>query len=150
MPNSTLRREFTVPGRPVPQGSLRALKTPSGAIVVPQKRDVLVYRADVRAAWGDPTPTKQPVALSVLFYFRRPAGHYLPANGKRAERSLRVTSPGYMAGTPDVDKCVRSVMDALTDYAYVDDQQVVDLKASKYWGEADSTYISLHEVKDFS
>jgi Holliday junction resolvase RusA-like endonuclease len=142
---STLR-EFDVPGRPVPQGSLSSMRHPSGAIVTPQKRDVLVYRNDIRAAWGDPSPTKEPVMLEVEFHFRRPALHYLPAGRRRAEPALRVDAPEYMSHAPDLDKLVRSVMDALTDYAYVDDRQVVDLQAIKYWSEADSTHISLQEV----
>jgi Holliday junction resolvase RusA-like endonuclease len=143
---ANVRRSLNVVGRPAPQGSLRAMKTPSGAIVTPQKQDVLRYRADIREAWGAPTPTVKALHLEVLFYFRRPATHYLPVNLRRDEPLLRETAPAYVSHAPDIDKLLRSVMDALTDYAYVDDQQVVEVQATKYWGEADSTYISLHEV----
>ena len=49
-------------------------------------------------------------------------------------------------GKPDLDKLVRSVMDALTGYAFVDDSQVIEVEASKRFSETEQTFVSLREV----
>ena len=50
-----------------------------------------------------------------------------------------------MIQSPDLDKLVRSVLDALTGYAYIDDRQVGSLVASKEWtGPDDKAYPYTH------
>ena len=127
-------KTIVVPGRPYPQGSLRSFKTKSGAIVTPQKPTVLTYRADIRAAWGEPTPLTGLVKVHLEFRFARPKSHFNKAG-------LRPDAPKAMAQPPDIDKLTRSVLDALTEYAYLDDKQVVQLTAHKVWWDNNETVV---------
>ena len=60
------------------------------------------------------------------FCFPRPKGH----SGKRG---LKPSAPTKHTQKPDIDKCVRVVLDALTSVAYADDAQVVQVHARKGW-----------------
>jgi Holliday junction resolvase RusA-like endonuclease len=113
------------------------MKTPSGAIVTPQSNKVLAYRNDIRVAWGEPTPVVGASSLIVGFYFQRPKSHYT------AKGTLKAGAPRFMKQKPDLDKLVRSVMDALSGYAFADDQQVALLQAHKDWTD-DAPFTMVH------
>jgi len=122
-----------VPGRPVPQGSLRIV---AGRAVNPRPVDEWRARAALAAAeaaaaqgWERATG---PVAVDVVAVVPRPAGHY--GTGRNAAR-LRPSAPAAPAGRPDLDKIVRAVLDAVTGAGCVwaDDAQVVDLAAQKLY-----------------
>ena len=49
----------------------------------------------------------------------------------------------YPTVKPDLDKMVRSVLDALTGILYVDDAQIIALAASKEYGDRAGVYIEL-------
>lgn len=130
-------RTVTVAGRPVPQGSLRPIATGKGKVVVPQSRGVLTYRNDVRAAWGDPSPHHGAVEVEVDFVFKRPKSHYKGEALRQEFVGAKYTS------RPDIDKLVRSVLDALTDWAYVDDSQVVEVRTRKVYGTQEMAVITV-------
>ncbi len=122
-----MRRTISVPGKPVPQGSLRSFKQKSGAVVTPQAPKVLVYRNDIRNQWGEPKPMEGEVSVTVVAEFQRPKSHMT------SKGILRKGAPWAMTQSPDIDKVVRAVLDALTGYAFVDDKQVVRVHAVKGW-----------------
>lgn len=62
-----------------------------------------------------------PVTVGLTFYFPRPKGHF------NAKGELRPKAPRFPAGKPDLDKIVRSVLDALANVAFADDSRVVGL-----------------------
>ena len=129
-------RTLTVPGRPYPQGSLRSFRTKSGATVTPQKPTVLTYRSDIRAAWGEPDPVEGPVHVHVEFRFARPKSHF-------NKKGLKPDAPDAHAQSPDIDKLLRSVLDALTEYAYLDDKQVNVLTSGRIWWDKNETVITV-------
>lgn len=55
----------------------------------------------------------------------------------RFPRPKRPTHP--FPSRNDVDKLARSIMDAMTGIAYVDDQQVVDLRVTKAWADSENS-----------
>jgi len=136
-----MRREISVHGKPVPQGSLRPMVNKhTGKPFTPQSNKVLTFRNDIRAEWGDPQPVTTPVSVFIIFRFPHPKSHYFPQTKARA--AYEVLRPEwvdewFMAKMPDVDKLCRAVLDALTDYAVHDDRQVVELVARKVWAEPD-------------
>lgn len=73
------------------------------------------------------------VRLELAFHMKKPKSYpktkVLPATKK-----------------PDLDKMVRSVKDALTGIFYVDDSQVVELVASKRYGDAPGVEIRIGAV----
>lgn len=108
---------FFVPGEPVPQGSMSVF---NGRIVHGNSRAVKAWRATVRdmGIYAGLLPVGGPIAIECVFSLRR---------GKTVKREHPITRP-------DLDKLVRCVLDALTGVAYLDDSQVIDLKASKRYG----------------
>lgn len=73
-----------------------------------------------------------PVFLSVRFYLARPKHHH--GVGRNAGK-LKPSAPKVPTGTPDIDKLVRAVLDALTGVAFTDDSQVAFLLASKSYAD---------------
>ena len=72
--------------------------------------------------------TLAPVSLRCEFVFARPNSHYVgddPVRGK-----LKANAPVLHTSTPDLDKLLRAVGDALTGVLYADDSQVVSYDGS--------------------
>jgi crossover junction endodeoxyribonuclease RusA len=131
--------EFVVAGIPAPQGSKRAFVRGGRVSLVESCARVKPYRALVSLAASQArteAPTQQPVGIAIAFVFVRPKSHYT------SKGELRAGAPTH-PGKPDIDKLCRAVLDALTGILYHDDAQVVSLNASKRYGVASMTAISL-------
>ena len=129
---------FTVAGAAAPQGSKRAFRTKGGRIaLVESSAKVKPYRAAVAAAAyaAGAVVVDGPVSVRVLFSFVRPASHF-------GTRGLRAAARSF-PGKPDTDKLVRATLDALTGIAYRDDAQVVEIWATKQYGDTAKTVISI-------
>ena len=143
-----------VPGTPAPQGSKRYLGTRNGKTraIESSAKTLAPWRADIRAAFTDPDrprhPITGPVAVELVFVLARPKGHY--RTGRNAHL-LRDSAPITPAGTPDVDKLSRAVLDAIgsAKTVWVDGAQVTDLHATKRYtelGEKPGCHIHIREV----
>lgn len=130
---------FTVPGVPVPQGSMRALMRPGARfpIVTSDNRSLKPWRQSVAFAAVDACPDRElwqgPVSIGVVFYLPRPKS--LP---KRV---------AYPVKKPDCDKLVRGVLDALTGILWRDDSQVVEMAAWKLYGDPPRAEITVEELQ---
>ena len=113
--------EFTAKGLPVPQGSTKSyvvnghVVTAHDAKGLAQWRQIVAFQAQSLGA----TILDGPVRISLVFTLQRPKT--LP---KRIQ---------YPAKRPDLDKLIRSVLDAITHILIVDDSQVVDIFAVKLY-----------------
>jgi Holliday junction resolvase RusA-like endonuclease len=122
-----------VRGTPAPQGSKRHV---GGGRMVEQSPNLAPWRAVVtqaaalamtRAAWRP--DVRAPLALGVTFTVGRPASHWRTG---RHSHLLRDNAPADPVGRPDLDKLIRSTLDALTDAgAMADDARVVSVSAMK-------------------
>lgn len=126
---------FRVHGTPAPQGSKRhvgnGVMVESSAAVKPW-REAVKYAA-IDAMDGQP-PIRGPVALVVSFWFRKPAS---------APKSRQ-----HPARRPDLDKLLRSTLDAMSDAAvWIDDAQVVEIDATKSYCEADDAQGAVVSVR---
>ena len=123
--------KIRVNGIPAPQGSKRHV---GGGRMVEVSKAVGPWREAVRAETQRVMggfPSVCPVKVVVWFMLSRPKGHY--RTGKNAHL-LRVGAPQRPAGTPDLDKLCRAVLDGLTNGgAWKDDGQVVTLIAHKLY-----------------
>lgn len=122
---------FFVEGVPAPQGSKTHVG--SGRLIESSRqvgpwRDT-VRRAAVEAMAGRP-PIEGPVYLVQVFALPRPKSHY--GTGRNSGRVKR-GAPHRPPARPDLDKLARAVGDALTGICYLDDAQVVNLCAAKYY-----------------
>lgn len=114
---------FAVSGTPVTQGSTKAFVVGGRARVAHDKSKALMdWRGDIahaaqEAAHGRFAAVGVPVSLSATFYLQRPAS-----------APKKVLFP---TKKPDLDKLVRSLLDAGTGVLWADDSQVVAIQASK-------------------
>lgn len=147
---------INVVGTPAPQGSKRHLgngvMVESSKRVKPWRQDVKHAALDVlvqRAQMGHYIPIYDrgaAVVVTVTFYLPRPKGHY--RTGKNAHL-LRDAAPANPASKPDLDKLLRSTMDALGEAGcWADDSQVVQVNALKAYadGRPPGAIITLREA----
>lgn len=127
---------FQVLGTPAPQGSKRHV---GKGIMVESSLKVKPWREAVKsAAWdcrhgmweGDlKPPLVGPINVSLHFYLLRPKSHY---GTGRNQGNVKISAPAFPAGRPDLDKLIRSTLDALTESGLIhDDAQIVQLTAWK-------------------
>lgn len=128
--------DVTVRGIPAPQGSKRAYvnRYTGRAALTESSKKVRPWRDAVRssiaAQWLAPT-LDEPLRLWVVFAFARPAGHF--GTGRNAT-VLKASAPISHTGKPDLDKLVRSTMDAIKDAGVVrDDSRIVEITAYKLY-----------------
>lgn len=121
---------FQVHGDPAPQGSKRHV---GRGVMVESSKRVKPWRADVREAclsavertgWEIP-PAGVGLHVRVLFWFPRPASHWLKSG------NLKAGAPKYPFSKGDIDKLLRSTYDAMTGIVFLDDRYIVDAHANK-------------------
>lgn len=118
---------FWCAGIPEGQGSMRAFVRGGRARVVHNSPRALGdWRGSIAtAARGTgKDPFLGPLQVVATFYLPRPRGHY-------GKRGLLPSAPLYPAVTPDLDKMLRALLDALTGVLWLDDKQVVQVWCSK-------------------
>jgi crossover junction endodeoxyribonuclease RusA len=108
---------FHVEGKPIQQGSMRAF---NNRIVHNKTKELMAWRSLVAKAAhaAGCTPIDGAITISMQFFYER---------GKTVTRD-NPTVP------PDLDKQIRSILDALTGVAYADDSQVTRIEATKEYG----------------
>lgn len=132
--------EFTVYGIPVPKGSTRAFAmmrngkpfavTTHANPKTKSWQEAVTVMAQGHAPKGG--PWKGPVHLTAIFTMPRP---------KTLPKKI-----AFHTKKPDLDKLLRLIKDSLKGVMYVDDAQVVEVVASKGYGELTGATILLTEV----
>lgn len=119
----TEMQTYWIPGIPTPQGSKKAFIINKRAVLVDASVDNKGWRKTVTTHIENHKDYKQiKGAVNVSFIFSMP----------RAKSNTKK----QMIQKPDIDKLIRSVMDALTDSAIIeDDCRVVSLTAQKKWAD---------------
>jgi len=115
---------FQIPMDPMAQprvkarrlGNIVQIYTPENAAV--QAYKTAIAEAFTRAAPDLEKPYNGPVALGIVFTFKRPQS--------RLNEVVHTIKP-------DVDNLAKAVMDALNSVAWHDDSQVIRLSVSKRW-----------------
>lgn len=104
-------------GQPIQQGSMRAF---NNRIVHNKTKELTAWRNQValHAVAAGLRPFDGAVGITLKFFYNRP---------KTVSRALPTVPP-------DLDKQIRSILDALTGVAYKDDGQVVSIQATKEYG----------------
>jgi len=129
-----------VVGTPAPQGSKRAFQhRTTGRVVVVESNNAKnkSWRQDVKAAALNviaehaTEPFTGPLAVTIAFRLPRPGYHY--GTGRNAN-TLKPGAPDYVEKKPDLDKLVRSTLDALGEAGvWRDDAQVAGLQLVKQY-----------------
>lgn len=130
---------FHVAGVPAPQGSKNAYRRGGRVVLVESSKKVKPWRAAVAQAatiaYLHAEPIDGPVTVEVEFILPRPKS--LP------KRVIHMTKK------PDADKLIRSTLDALSGIAYVDDNRVNRIVATKRYqtpGEEPGAHIKVERT----
>ena len=131
------RIEFVVYGKPAQMGSKKAFVRGGRAIITDDN-------SEKRKQWANAVSSvaaevmrgrdliSSPVQLRALFYFRRPNSHY--GSGRNAT-TLKSSAPELHSQTPDLDKLIRCLGDALTGIVFRDDALIWSMVISRHWTE---------------
>ena len=121
--------EFSVDGTPVPQGSMKVI---NGHVLHSQGSALAVWRSSIALAarFAGAKPVNDAVGIKVTFRVRRP---------KTVKRD-------YPTVAPDLDKYVRSLLDALTGITYADDSQVIEIIAKKIYADQAGADINCYQI----
>lgn len=97
------------------------MKVINGHVIHSQGSALAVWRSTIGlvARAAHVKKIEGPVTIELYFRLRKP----------------RTVKREYPTVPPDLDKLIRSVLDALTGIAYDDDSQVVEIQAHKSYGE---------------
>ena len=120
-------------GIPAPQGSKRHV---GRGILVESSTKVGPWRESVVAAATNQGAANMrldgPIHVDVSFYLPRPKSHF------RANGDLKPTAPFVQSNTPDLDKLLRSTLDALVQAAVIaDDARVQHIEARKLYATSE-------------
>lgn len=129
---------FKVDGEPVGKQRPRILK--SGRAYTPEKTveyEARVLRSFLSASRGRFFAGKgEPVSVVINAYYK------IPKSTAKAQRGLMGSGVMRPTKKPDADNIAKIIQDALNQYAYADDAQVVLSVASK-WYAKDEPYVQV-------
>ena len=80
-------------------------------------------------------PYTDALKIKFVFHIKRPKVHF--RSGKYANE-LKKTAPVYHIKRPDVDNYVKFYMDCMNKVVYLDDSQVIELRATKEYDDKES------------
>jgi Holliday junction resolvase RusA-like endonuclease len=126
---------FTVHGLPKPQGSKVVRRHGTRQWAQEASKALPEWRQAVRREAGDAMEgpeVDEPVLLDVRFYMPRPRGHF--GTGRNAGR-LKGSAPLLPTTTPDLDKLIRAVCDAMTGIVWRSDSDVTTIRAAKRYAD---------------
>ena len=67
------------------------------------------------------------IRVRVRLFFKRPKSHFAK------DGTLKASAPLYILKRPDVDNCLKFVLDSLQPAIMIDDKLVVEANVSKFW-----------------
>lgn len=128
---------LTIYGKPQPKERPRVYK---GHGITPTRTKN--YEAMIARAWAAEHPEQLSGDLRVEIRFFMPTPiSWSKQKKERAERGIIRPSV-----RPDIDNLVKIILDGLNGVAFMDDKQVVELTAAKYYSAEPRTVILVEEI----
>jgi Holliday junction resolvase RusA-like endonuclease len=129
--------EFFVSGTPEQQGSTRAFVRGGRAYITTTNKNLHSWRDLIRVVAQEYAGTVHTQAISITATF------FMPKPKSAPKKKIRMTK------RPDLDKLIRSVLDALTGTLYKDDSQVDVLCVEKRYADGtDPIGVRLHLIAE--
>lgn len=138
-----MKVSFTVFGKPIPQGSMRAF-TPKG-----WKRPILTSANPALKSWRQElvTAAREAVFQSTEVGFPIKAGIPVRATLRFFFAAPKREKGGIKATRPDADKLLRSCLDGMSGVVYCDDAQVAHAEIFKLFGIPERVEIEVSECE---
>ena len=136
--------EVWVPGKPRGKDRPRFSKKTGRTFTTPETK---MAEAAIVRAWEQSSAEMidGAVWLSLDIVVSRPNSHY-KKNGELNTEGLRYPLP--IKQKPDVDNCLKLVMDALNGVAYFDDVRVIKVIVTRVWGNDEGLLIKIGKITD--
>ena len=84
------------------------------------------------------------IRVRVRLFFKRPKSHF------KKDGSLKPSAPTNILKCPDVDNCLKFILDALQPAIMIDDKLVVEANVAKFWcnsAEEEKTEVELYVLE---
>ena len=108
--------------------------TKRGMVYDPSSKDKKIAIQQIKEQFTG-EPYTDALKINFVFHIKRPKAHF--RTGKYANE-LKKTAPVYHIKRPDVDNYVKFYMDCMNKLVYLDDSQVIELKATKEYDDKES------------
>lgn len=134
--------KITIPIEPVEQARPRAVRMRKGVrLYDPAKvrnyKSELALRTSLRY---NSKPLTGPLDVRLKFY------RHIQQSISKKERVLRLSGVHRPTVKPDTDNYIKSTLDALNGLLWADDNQIVDLSASKFYSDKPRVEIEVREI----
>lgn len=125
--------EFSIPGKPFAKQRPRA--TRQGRVYTPSETVAFERVVGQIAVPLFPKPFECPLEIIILAVFEP------PSSWSKKKRNALLGAPHTQR--PDLDNCVKAILDGLNRIAWVDDGQIASITATKLWGERPGTNVTV-------
>lgn len=139
-----------VAGRPQQRGSKQAFAGKNGGrpLMVDANKKSKPWMAAVAQAAAESINGQDllfgPLRLTAKFKFKRPQSHFAKRKGGPV---LKPDAPEHVTSTPDLDKLLRAIGDAMTGVVYGDDKQIAMVSAWKIYTESsEGVWIAVEQL----
>lgn len=134
---TTLR--FTVPGEPRGKGRPRFGRSRAGFAVAYTDDKTAAYENLVKLAarQAGAALIEGAVAISVVAYLG------IPKSAPKRRRAAMLSGVEYPTRKPDLDNCIKALLDGLNGVCFGDDSQCTDISVCKRWSDQPRLEVSV-------
>lgn len=137
--------EFIVFGKPKAKGRPR-ISTYGGVARAYTPKDTIEYENLIKLSYLQSSETQEKVDFEKPIVLRVKAFYEIPKATSKKKRVEMLREKIRPCVKPDIDNCIKSVLDALNKIAFKDDAQVIELYAAKYYSEQPRVEV---EIKNY-
>lgn len=133
--------QFVVPGEPRGKGRPRFGRTRAGHPVAYTDSKTASYENLVKLAAraAGAKPIDAPLSVEIV-------AHFAPARSWSKKKQAAAMAGEMAPGRFDLDNICKAVLDGLNGVAFLDDKQIVDLRARKIFSAAPSLSVRVYRV----
>lgn len=126
--------KFTIWGKPKAKGRPR-LSTYGGFARAYTLQDTIEYENLIKLSYLQASETQEPIEFDKPVILKVKAFYEIPKATSKKKRAEMLNGNIRPCVKPDIDNCLKAVLDALNKIAFKDDTQVIELYATKYYDE---------------
>lgn len=131
-------REFVIYGQPVAKGRPRVGKY---STYTPDK--TVNYENLVKVSYIEKYRKTElledDLIVTIKFYFQ------IPKRTSKKKRQAMLEGKQMHNKRPDIDNCIKAIVDALNNIAYKDDNQIVEIHAYKYYSDQPRAEVTIRK-----
>lgn len=135
--------EFTVPGDSVPQGRPRAARRGNRIMMYDPKasKEYKQYVSLIAKQNAPKNPFQGALCVDIDIYRR------IPKSTSEKQKWMMQYGTTRPVVKSDIDNYTKSILDSLNKITYLDDSQVVELNARKYYSDEPRAEIRIREIE---